>query len=81
MLFANTLGEHTLRMRVTSSSYLNDSQGNDESIWAFPDGLPCFGLIIIRYSTPRLITELPPFAILAGRKTERWEQYKTERQI
>lgn len=57
-------------MRMKTSSYLDDSQGNDESVWAFPDGLPRFSLIIIWYSAARLVTELPPLAILAGRKTE-----------
>lgn len=60
--------KHVSRTGMGRSSYLDDSQGNDESIWALPDGLSCFSLIIIWYATARLVTKLPPLAILAGRE-------------
>lgn len=65
--------EHEPKVTVGSVSYLYDGEGNDESIWALPYGFPCFSLIIIWYSATRIVIELPPLAIFAGRKTKKVE--------
>lgn len=68
MLFANRRSNEYKLRRIKSLGYLNDSQGDNESIWALPDSFPCFSLIIIRDSPARLVAELPPLAIFAGRE-------------
>lgn len=50
---------------------LNDGEGNDKTVWTFPDGLSRFCLIIVGDSTTRLIAELPPLSFGAWRQTKK----------
>lgn len=58
-----------LRQATTQGGLLNDSQGDNKTIWTFPDRLPCLGLVIVWDSTTGVITELPPLSLRTRRQT------------
>jgi hypothetical protein len=50
-------------------THLKYTERDHKPFRTIPDSLMCFGMIVIRQAAARIVLQLPPLAILAGRKT------------